>query len=698
MIDLSALLTLQQQYSQHGWRLPLWCQGSDSFLTAVQQQVVQQYQHQRIYWLGTEAPDTAHLLKPQQKQLWLGSECDVLIIDGRQQLDWELLAASAGCLKAGGLWLLCTPPAQLWLQQANPASKRVLSYPQEARLQPGRFQQLFIDTLVNSRCLHWREGEPLPTMPITSTRPPCDTTLPTAPFKTIEQQHAAAAVHKMLSGHRRRPLLICADRGRGKSTALGLVAAELVQQGKTPVLVTAPSPQAAAQLLQTAAGQLAETWIPGQQQLAQGQLQFVALDQLVAESPKAALVLVDEAAAIPTPLLQQLTQHYSRIVFASTEHGYEGTGRGFQLRFRHYLQQHNPGFREVRLEQPIRYQRDDPLEDLVFDAFLLRPPADPLATQESKPLHLQRYSNRDLQQQPALLRQVFHLLSLAHYQTDILDLWGLIEQQQLLVFCLQQQQHVQACALVSLEGSFDQNLLQQIYQGKRRVQGHLLAQSLAYHCMAPQLAEQTVARVQRIVVHPQWQQQGYGSRLLAALEHSILQDGIALIGASFGATTELVQFWQKAGYSAVKLAQQPHQASAEYSVLMVKALAKTSAALCQQLSDEFAHNLYWQLSHHYQSLSAAVIAKLCRPPQQLLTLQHQQQLHLLCQQQRHWSECLVALRFWLNQHADNLPESLLLQVIPWLWQHKNQSLTNLDYQLLLSHIAASLQEKSREIN
>ncbi|MFC4657021.1 GNAT family N-acetyltransferase [Rheinheimera marina] len=686
-MDTQWLLDAQQRYLQAGWRLPLWCSGSPAFLSEVVQNLLLPGQ-QRVYWLGPAAPEGCTTLNARQKQLWLGSECDLLIINAQQEIDWDLVAASAGCLRAGGIWLLLTPAEHNWLSQPNPASKRVLSFPLDASSQTGRFQQFFIQSLVATRCGRWQEGQP-PQLPTIESQ--VSTLLPavSSPYKTNDQQAAVEAIHKVLSGHRRRPLLLSAHRGRGKSTALGIAAAQLIRQGKTQVLLTGPSPQSVQRVLQTTAEQLAAPYQSGQQQVAEGALQFHPIDWLLQHKPKASLLLVDEAAAIPTPQLEQLNLVYNRVVFSSTEHGYEGTGRGFQLKFRQHLQAQPAGFRQVKLQQPIRYQSDDPLEQLIFDAFLLQPLSVEAEMLSSEQLTFHHYQSEDLVNRPELLRQVFHLLSLAHYQTDIHDLWGLLEQPQQ-VYSLQSGSTVVACALVGIEGGFTQELVTQIAHGQRRVQGHLLAQSLAYHCAKPDLAMNTLARVQRIVVHPALQLQGLGSQLLTQCG-AYLAGRVSYLGTSFGANPQLVRFWQKAGFLPVKLSVFSQQASAEQSVLMLKAFAPEQQAKVVALSSEFSQLLYWQLSDQQQKLNAELAAILCKPARIPLSSSQKQQLQLFADGLRSLALVEALLPLWLALYIQKLQQDeFLLLLISRYWQKQPLKFSQDQLQQLRQLIKTSL--------
>lgn len=400
MTDLLQIIRQQQSaYQERGWRLPIWLAGSEAY---TQQQLSALKPEGKSYWLGHEAPAGFTLLSAKQKQQWLGTECDVLVVDARHSVDWDLVAASSGCLKAGGLWLFVTETPDMWLQQPNPAAKRVLPYPLDAAVYKGLFKDFWLAQLQQARWVQIIEGSPavIPLLPDAVTPTPVE-----HPYRTAEQQIAVVAICKVVTGHRRRPLVLTAHRGRGKSSALGLAAALLAQQGKTDILLTGPSPVAVQRAFFIAANLLNVPYQQGQNQLLKGVIRFVPVDVLLAEKQQNTVVLVDEAAAIPTPQLQQLTDLYSRLVFASTEHGYEGTGRGFQLRFQSYLQQHCPGFQKLHLHQPIRYQMNDPLEQLIFKGFYW----------SKLTLLLEQYNN----QKPSAIKSKSYCYNLKNYSKSL---------------------------------------------------------------------------------------------------------------------------------------------------------------------------------------------------------------------------------------------------------------------------------------
>lgn len=663
---LAQLQQRQQQAAQLHIRLPVIWQDAEEALLSHTAALLNTVSYDKLYWLGAEPPADAVNFTGKQNYQLLGSECDMLVINAFSGFNADLVAASAGCVKAGGIWLLLCPPFATWQKQANPAHKSLLPYPLDATSHQGYFlsfwltqlqQQnaFFINQLHITQLLSW----PLTAQPYQAA----------APYITVEQQDAVEAILRVVSGHRRRPLVLTADRGRGKSAALGIAAAQLAVQGKQ-LLITAPSPQAAATAL-THFSQLAP---PSQH----NNLQFVPFDELLRSTKTADLLLVDEAAAIPTPVLQHLLQRFSRIVFATTEHGYEGTGRGFQLRFQQYLDQQCPGWRKLHIQQPVRYQPADPLEQLIFNCFLLRQDINEPAYSPNDEISMLTYQAKDWLNNANKLQQVFGLLSLAHYQTQIKDLAALLDNPRLQVVTIEQNSQVLACVLISTEGDIPPELAHQIYLGARRVQGHLLAQSLAFHLAQPELASLSLWRIMRIAVQPTLHKQGLGTKLLEFVSLQAKQQNIRYLGTSFGLSSELLQFWQRNNYQAIRLGVSSDKASAEYSILMLKSVTADSDAggdagneIVQQLNRQFGHNLFMTLSSQYPLLNAKLALQLATPLPDIPDLAEAelQQLALFCRNQRPYELIEPILQRWFCNYYHLLPTQLAAPLCSLYWQH-----------------------------
>ena len=657
---LAQLHQWQQQAAQLHIRLPVIWQGEEDALLSHTTALLSTVGYDKLYWLGAGAPDDAVNLTGKQNYQLLGSECDVLVINAFSGFNADLVAASAGCVKAGGIWLLLCPPFAKWQQQANPAHKNLLPYPLDAATHQGNFFSFLLSQLKQQNAFFIDEHDVAMPLSLPASAQPY---IAVAPCVTTEQQAAVEAILHVVSGHRRRPLVLAADRGRGKSAALGIAAAQLAAQGKK-LLITAPSPQAASTAL-THFSQLADA-------THHSKLQFIPFDELLCSNLTADLLLVDEAAAIPTPVLQHLLQRFSRIVFATTEHGYEGTGRGFQLRFQQHLNQQCPGWRKLHIQQPIRYQSDDPLEQLIFNCFLLRQNNSELSYCAENDIVAVTYHSSDWLNNTSKLQQVFGLLSLAHYQTQIKDLAALLDNPQLQVVTLEQHNQVLACALISHEGLIPPDLAKQIYLGKRRVQGHLMAQSLAFHLAQPQLANLNLWRIMRIAVQPTLQKKGLGTQLLGYINQQALQQNVYYLGTSFGLSIELLLFWQINGYQAVRLGVSSDKASAEYSILMLKHVS-AQGNMVQQLNQQFGHNLFRTLASQYPQLSAHLALQLAQPlaDTSALTPAELEQLALFCHNQRPYELVDAILQRWFCKHYKLLSPELAAPLCSLYWQHNS---------------------------
>ncbi|WP_421228234.1 tRNA(Met) cytidine acetyltransferase TmcA [Aeromonas enteropelogenes] len=541
---------LRQCLAGTGERRLIWLEGEQTDCIARADALLAE----AVFWLG-EGP-VCHNPLPAAKALQrLGQECDTLVLNAFSGFHPDAFGALAGTLRAGGLLLLLTPPRAQWPGYPDPDRVRLVARPEEAA-QAGHG---FIARLV--RLL---EGDPALSLLPSADGEPWQPLGPDRPLSD-DQALALPAIHKVLHGHRRRPLVLSADRGRGKSSLLGIAAAELLRdQPDLQIIVTAPSQGTVATLFDHAAKRLGTTV----EKLAG--IAYCSPDRLVHEGLQPDLLLVDEAAAIPTPLLEAMLARHSRIVFATTEHGYEGTGRGFHLRFKRVLDRETPDWQEVHLASPIRWSVRDPLEPLVFRLLGLN--AEVAAPLPPTHPHWRMIEQDVLAKDDALLNQVFGLLVLAHYQTTPSDLRALLESPSLDIHLLEEAQSLLGVALVAREGQIEAELAEAIWAGRRRPRGHLLPQSLLAHAGCKTAGERSYARVMRIAIHPELHRHGLGSLLLGQLEAYYRQAGLDYLGSAFSASADLLPFWRKAGLVALRIGLQRDAASGSHAALLLKAL------------------------------------------------------------------------------------------------------------------------------
>ncbi len=535
-----------------------------------------------VLWVSNSPPDGVNTLRNEQAKKVLGQEFSAVVVDAWSGLNPDVLGAIAGTVHGGGVLVLLVPNLREWPQFNDPEYKRLTNTPYQITDIQGRFLQR-LSRIISS--------DPDITLLTQETEQQFITGLPTAltldekkhklKIRTTDQQKAIDAVIKVATGRRRRPVVLNADRGRGKSAALGMAAAELLQQGVQRIIVTAPRKEAVATLFEHAALLFPESAT---------KLVFMPPDELCRSKPQTDLLLVDEAAAIPVPMLDKLLSQYARIVFSTTIHGYEGTGRGFCLRFHKILDQRTPGWKTVYLKQPVRFAENDPVERFIFRALMLDASYAPIErVDRASPSNsvVERINRDELVKDESLLSQLFGLLIFAHYRTRPNDLRHLLDAPNLSVYVLRHEGFIVATALVSQEGGLDDILSKAIYEGHRRVQGHLIPQSLAAHAGLVNAPELKCARIMRIAVHPELHGRGLGTQLLAEVTKMAKVEGVDYIGASFGATCELIRFWRSSDYHPVHLGLKREHVSGSHAVMVLKALTNKGEGLYQQARQKF---------------------------------------------------------------------------------------------------------------
>jgi len=511
----------------------------------------------------------------------LGSEASLVAVDLFGGFNPDLLCIAAGLVKAGGVLMLFSPAVSDWQgiddrynrwQQSTSAS-----YPLFVEY---FFAALEEDTEIGIFIKPDSANMPLPSqIPLQAT--------PIVDGATSEQAQALRQVQDWLDREKRGIALITAERGRGKSTWLGLLVNSVMHDRQSKILVTAHSRRAAAQLLQLAPG-----------------VEFVAPDRLIETAPEADLVVVDEAAMIPQPMLRQLCRLYSRLVMATTTGGYEGTGQGFLLRFVADLAPQD--LLRLYLRNPVRWCSGDNLEAWINRKLMLEeqsadiPVADN-ADQTCELLLITEPGNRD---HLPLLRQVYTLLVSAHYRTRPSDLRMLMENPDLVLVVASIEGAVVGAVLLNKEGGLDAGLCQQIFLGRRRPRGHLLAQMITAQAGIAEFATYRGLRVQRIAVAPAHRRRAIGTRLLQRAMQYAQVNNFDYLGASFAFDPQTASFWQHGDFDLVHVSFAMGKSSGNHSIAVLRPLGRHLQPVMVKLQQRMQRQLATWMTQFLQTMEA----------------------------------------------------------------------------------------------
>ncbi len=526
----------------------------------------------------------------------MGIEVDAVVYDCFSGFDPDAVGILGGAVKAGGLMLLMAPDIRRWPELDDPQWAKITAWGYSKPEFSHYIKRLTGIISESPDCLLVEQHKPLPKLPACRA-------MPDKSPDFSDQNQAVEAVKHVMAGHRRRPVVLLSDRGRGKSAALGIAAGQLLQGRARRIGLTGNSRQSVANVFKHGlAGELAAD-----------SLRFFPADKLIESKPDIDLLLVDEAASIPLSMLGRMLEIFPRIAFASTVHGYEGTGRGFMLGFKPLLDLHCRGWRTCILSTPIRWAENDPLESFLFDSLLLNAEPDGTATEnpDSGRFEFGVIEKSDLVENESLLRNVFGLLTQAHYRTRPHDLRHLLDAGNVSLFGIRQHEQLMAVAVVAMEGGFDLATAKKIWTNRSRPNGHLLPGLLCAQQGLIDAARLTTVRIMRIVVRPEYQRHGIGKSLLTHI-FNYYHSEVDLLGTTFGASLPVVKFWLDSGFRPVRIGHSQSHITATHACAMMKPVSDPGNKLAALAENRFSANFRHQLNSIFTGMDPALVPVIYR--------------------------------------------------------------------------------------
>lgn len=552
-----------------------------------------------------------HIVDSNNTTRYLGQEFEFIVFDTTEGFDVNSFAAITGCLVGGGYLILLLSESQNNLDKQysfllDHASKNLTANSSACLLR-------ILQRIKNTDGLEITGNFYSTAAPLkVSDR---NNVTGFSPEFLSEQQELVGKIKRVALGHAKRPLVIIADRGRGKSAALGIASAELIFTNKKEVLITAPS-KANLKIFylhfNLRLQELSDSFGDSQTLIAIAKLSlvFISPDNLMAEPPSNKLIIIEEAGALPNQILSKIISKSNRLIFSTTVSGYEGNGRGFEIRFLPKLYERYPQARQLKVYQPIRFLKGDRLESAINDALLLTSRSPALGPNVGVPIEYKEINQTELLQDEALLIQILNILVTAHYQTRPSDLERVLSDRKLKIFVAAQNDIIVSVALTISEGEINISDCEQIDIGKKRLSGHLIPQSMIANQGLIQAGTLSSWRVMRVATIPQFRRKDIASQLIKKVIEFANANRIELVTTSFSLERKNLRFWYKQGFKCIRFGFRKDSSSGNYSAEFIHLnKTKTSNAIdtYRQATNQFNLSFYRLLTSSFKNLDSCLV-------------------------------------------------------------------------------------------
>lgn len=426
---------------------------------------------------------------------------------------------------------------------------------------------------------------------------------------------------------KKKAILVTADRGRGKSCAVGIGAVGLIHllskiKPRVRILVTAPSPSNVQSLMMLAKKALKELGYAFEEYKKSGNtielrgksFSIEYWEPINIPKLRGDIVVVDEAAGIYVTMLYKIWEKHDRLVFSTTIHGYEGAGRGFSVRFLKRIKETpNAIIYEYEMNEPIRYSSDDPIEKWQFDTLLLD--AEPAELDEKDLEYIRNQEFIYVKYDPEYLfskkgekelRQLFGIYVLAHYRNEPDDLGMIADAPHHIVRAVKIPSGKIVCALqIANEGPIDDDTAIELLRGGK-IPGNIIPDRFLKHLRVLDFASTKGWRIVRVATHPEVQGRGIGTWALKKVIEEAKEKKLDWVGAGFGVNEQLLKFWLKSGFYPVHISPDRNPVSGEYTVLVLHPISEVVKEIICIANKEFKMRILDSLPINYRDLEVEV--------------------------------------------------------------------------------------------